>query len=138
MPCAKILIADASEDFLSLCRETLEGKYEVLTSKEGTEAWDMIESRKPDLAILNIELRGLDGLQIARQVKESKILKNTAVILVSDVVLDENLPDGFWRMGTQADGFITKPIDPARLHAQIQSVFLKRSGRTPFKPTGYL
>ncbi len=138
MPCAKILIADASEDFLSLCRETLEEKYEVLASKEGTEAWNIIESRKPDLAILNIELPGLDGLELAKRIKESKILKNTAVILVSNVVLDENLPDGFWRMGTEADGFITKPVDPARLHAQIQSVFLKRSGRTPFKPTGYL
>ncbi len=138
MACAKILIADASEDFLSLCRETLEGKYEVLASKEGTEAWNIIESRKPDLAILNIELPGPDGLELAKRIKESKILKNTMVILVSNVVLDENLPDGFWRMGTEADGFITKPVDPARLHAQIQSVFLKRSGRTPFKPTGYL
>ena len=138
MPCAKIIIADASEDFLSLWRETLEGKYEVLASKEGTEAWNMIESRKPDLAILNIELPGPDGLELAKRIKESKILKNTAVILVSNVVLDENLPDGFWRMGTEADGFITKPVDPARLHAQIQSVFLKRSGRAPFKPTGYL
>lgn len=138
MPCAKIFVADPSEDFLSLCRESLEEKYEVLTSKEGTEAWDIIETRKPDLAIVNIDLSGLDGLQIAKQIRDSKILKNTAVILVSNVVVDENLPDSFWRMSTDADGFITKPIDPARLREQIQSVFLKRSGRGPFHQTGYL
>ena len=138
MPCATILIADASEDFLSLCRKILEEKYAVLTSTEGTEAWDVIESQKPDLVILNIELRGMDGLQIANRIKESKVLKNTAVILLTNVVLDHDLPDGFWRMSTEADGFITKPIDPARLREQIQSVFLKRSGRSPFKQTGYL
>ena len=138
MPCATILVADASEDFLTLCRETFQEKYDVLTSKEGTEAWNMIESRKPDLAIVNVELPGLDGLQIAQRIRESKVVKNTAVILVSNVVLDTDLPDSFWAMGTGADGFITKPVDPASLRAQIQSVFVKRSGRGPFKQTGYL
>jgi putative two-component system response regulator len=138
MACATILIADASENFLSFCRDALEDKYDILTSKEGNEAWEVIQSRKPDLVVLNVDLPGLDGLQIARQIEESKILSNTAVVLVSNMILDHDLPDGFWRMSTDADGFLTKPIDPARLRDQIQSVFLKRGSRGPFKQTGYL
>ena len=63
------------------------------------------------------------------------------VILMTATTSKSDLPDGFWRMGTGADDFLTKPFEPAAVINAIEEIRLKevkarKSSRDPTR-SGY-
>jgi hypothetical protein len=50
----------------------------------------------------------------------------------------EELPDGFWKMGTPADVFVQKPLEMAKLRGAIDSLFEKRVRPRPNPRGGYM
>jgi len=116
-----VLIVDDEEELRENLFDLLELEgYEVATCKTGGEALKSVESRVPDLVLLDIQLPEIDGIEILRQFKERH--PNLPVIMVS----------ASSQQGTRekieeydADGFILKPYDQDELLALIESL-LKR------------
>ena len=83
--------------------ESIEGLDVVATSDDGVAAVDLILEMKPDVALLDVRLPGLNGLEAMRRLKET--LPDLAVILItasdSDLYLIEALRYG-------ASGYLTK------------------------------
>ncbi|MBA2847686.1 response regulator [Thermosulfuriphilus ammonigenes] len=78
----KILLVDDEESIHVLYREELEEEgYEVYSALNGEEALKMAEEVDPDLVILDINMPGMDGIEVLRQLKEKK--PNRPVILSS-------------------------------------------------------
>ena len=79
----KILIADDHPLTLYGTKSYLESlSYHVDTiCHNGITAWNMIEMRKPDIAILDINMPGMDGMEIAAKVKAER--KTTKIILLT-------------------------------------------------------
>ena len=68
-----VLLADANEEFRGMLRDAIEKTEEfavVGSAGDGTEALQMLDQLKPDLAVVNLVLPGADGFEILRQVKE--------------------------------------------------------------------
>ncbi|WP_456431777.1 response regulator [Thermosulfuriphilus sp.] len=78
----RILLVDDEESIHILYREELEEEgYEVYSALNGEEALKMAEEVDPDVVILDINMPGMDGIEVLRKLKERK--PNRPVILSS-------------------------------------------------------
>ena len=67
-----VLIADDDPDVRTMVRMLLElDGHVVIEAKDGTSAWEMIETHSPSVVVADVQMPGLTGLQLCRKVKAS-------------------------------------------------------------------
>jgi len=67
----RVLVVDDNRDAADLLAETLRfGGFEVATAFDGSEALETLSTFQPDVAILDIGLPSMNGLELARQLRE--------------------------------------------------------------------
>ena len=108
----KLLVIDDEQGIVDLLKSYFSAQYEVLTAYSGSEALAKV-SGQPDLILLDINMPGMDGLSVCRQIREyvtCPILFLTARIESADQI-----------MGFQAgaDDYIVKPFDLDELGARV-------------------
>jgi two-component system cell cycle response regulator len=117
---ARILIVDDHEDNVELLRARLESwGYETASAKDGAEALSTIENTLPDLVLLDIMMPKIDGIEVARRVKNNPDLPFIPIIMQTALDSTENKVEG---LEAGADDYITKPIDFPELKARLRSM----------------
>lgn len=96
-----------------------EGFTKVVSCARGDEGMDTIRRRKPDLALLDVMLPGLDGFAICRRIRETPALSATRVIMLTARTQNEDIVRG---LECGADDYVTKPFDRKVLIARIRAV----------------
>ena len=99
----------------------------MLTAARGDTGLSQFQQSKPDLVLLDLNLPGMDGLDVAREIRrqgETPIIMVTARVEETDRLIGLELG---------ADDYITKPYSPRELVARVRAV-LRRSGRVPAQP----
>lgn len=116
----KILVVDDEEDILELVRHNLarEG-YQVICAASGEKAVAKARSDKPDLIVLDLMLPGIDGLQVARNLKDDAGTRSIPIIMLTAKGEEADVVTGL-ELG--ADDYITKPFSPRVLLARIRAV----------------
>jgi DNA-binding response OmpR family regulator len=80
----KILIVEDDEDFLSIIEMKFTGEgFSVVTAKNGEEGISVAEAEKPDLIMSDILLPKIDGLEMAKKIRESD--KNVLVVFLTNL-----------------------------------------------------
>ena len=122
----KILVVDDEEDILELVRYNLvrEG-YTVICANSGEEALKASLPGPIDLIILDLMLPGIDGLEVARRLKEQPGTRETPIVMLSAKGEEADIVTGL-ELG--ADDYVTKPFSPRILIARIKAVIRRRSG----------
>ena len=112
----KILIAEDEKEIADLVALYLENEgFEVLKCYDGTEAMRTALSSQPDLAILDIMLPGVNGLEICRRIRE----KHNYPIIMLTAKGEET--DKITGLALGADDYITKPFLPLELVARVKA-----------------
>ncbi len=116
-----ILIADDDRKITDMLRRTLtyEG-YHVVTAADGREALDQAKAHRPDLVVLDWMMPALDGLAVARRLRE---VDQTPILMLTARDAVEDRAEGL-DMG--ADDYLVKPFAPVELLARIRAL-LRRS-----------
>lgn len=113
----KILIVDDYEESCTLLKEILTDTYECLATQDSTKTFELLDSYKPNLVILDYKMPGLLGVDICAQIRESEALKYIPVIFVSGAAtIDEKIKA--FEMG--ADDFVSKPFHVKELILRIK------------------
>ena len=100
-----ILVADDEPDIVLLgCRRLRRAGYAVITATNGEEALREAIDRQPDLALLDVMMPRLTGIEAARAIRAAFAPRHLPVILMS-----AGLPDKV-RVPWDADAFVTKPF----------------------------
>jgi len=104
----KILIADDEDVVLEIMARKIASRgYEVITAKDGQEAWDKIVSDVPDIIILDLKMPKMDGWALLSRLRQNPPTKSwQPVIIISAQNELENFQKG---MNLEADHYLTKP-----------------------------
>ena len=98
--------------------------FQTLCAYRGDEALRLWEKESPDLILLDLNLPGMDGLEVAKRIRK---VKDTPIIMLTARV-DE--VDRLIGLELGADDYITKPFSPREVVARVKAV-LRRSNRSP-------
>ncbi len=111
-----ILIVDDEKMIINLLTHNLEKEgYNVIEAKDGLEAINVAQEKKPDLILLDIMLPKLDGLSVCKRIKN---MMNIPILMVT--AKDEEL-DKILGLELGADDYITKPFSVRELLARVKA-----------------
>jgi two-component system alkaline phosphatase synthesis response regulator PhoP len=135
MSSSKILVVDDEEDILELLRFNLSHEgFEVSCAGSGEQALEKVKTEPPDLILLDLMLPGLDGLEVARALKNQAVTKEIPIVMLTAKGEEADIVKG---LEIGADDYITKPFSRKVLTARIRTV-LRRKRSTPKDEEGLL
>ena len=119
----RVLVVDDEPSVRGLLVAILEDDgYQVRAAADGPTALEAAETFRPDLALIDSGLPGINGAEVARRLRQAGDLP---IIFVTGADTADEIHSAF-RMG--ADDYIVKPFDPVELSWRVRAV-LRRSGR---------
>ena len=122
---ATILIIEDEIELARVLSSYLEqANYQVISAEQGDVGLSVWSQKKPDLVILDLNLPGMDGLDIAREIRRKA---DTPIIMVTARIEETDRLIGL-ELG--ADDYITKPFSPREVVARVRAV-MRRAGSTP-------
>ncbi len=106
---SRVLIVDDEQDIVEVLEKILEdeAKYEVEVAKGGFAAGITADKFRPHVILIDMNLRDIDGREVAKQVKANPDLQLTKVIAMSGKMPEEEAK-GLMAVGF--DGFLRKPF----------------------------
>jgi CheY-like chemotaxis protein len=122
MPGEPILIVDDNVMNLKLIRVLLAGEgYDVRTAGDAAEALAVLRTFTPRMILMDIQLPGVDGLELTRRLKAAPETRNVIVLALTAYAMKG---DAQRMLEAGCDGYIAKPIDTREFPATIAR-FLK-------------
>ncbi|RZM07109.1 MAG: response regulator [Pedobacter sp.] len=115
---ANIIAIDDDEDILEIIRLGMGFKgYAVRVSSNATNLIDMIRDTMPDIILLDIRMKGLDGSNICTLLKNNFTTAHLPIIILS---ANDNISETCKNCG--ADRYLSKPFDLAELDNVVQQL----------------
>lgn len=117
-----ILIAEDDADIRGLLKLYLESEgFAVTCADNGPDALKLAETTSPQLAILDIMMPGLNGLELTQKLRERTAMP---IMILSARDRDQ---DKILGLNIGADDYMTKPFNPLEVVARVKAL-LRRSG----------
>jgi two-component system alkaline phosphatase synthesis response regulator PhoP len=118
-----ILVVDDEPKITRLARDYLEKSgFRVLTAGDGPTALASARHDRPDLVVLDLNLPGMDGLDVCRSLR-----RQSAVPIIMLTARVEEM-DRLIGLELGADDYITKPFSPRELVARVRAVLRRAQG----------
>lgn len=121
-----ILIVDDDALNIDILLEALQDDYRLGIAKSGIKALEYVNSKKPDLVLLDIMMPGMTGFEVCEKLKSSPDTQEIAIIFLTALQDTANKFKGF-ELG--AVDYITKPFNSLEVKARVQThLSVKRMG----------
>lgn len=122
----KILIIDDSNSMRGILRSALSGGgFEVIEAADGQEALATLDGQGVDLIITDVNMPGMDGISVVREIRHRPHTKCTPVLILTTESAPELKQAG---RAAGATGWIVKPFSPQQLWQVIARVLPPQAG----------
>ena len=118
MPYRKLLVVDDETHNLALLGEILKEDYQLSFARNGTEALALVAKIRPALILLDIDLPGMDGYEVCRQLKSNAVTAKIPVIFVTANTDIQSEQAGF---EAGCVDYLSKPISPPIVRARVRT-----------------
>jgi signal transduction histidine kinase/DNA-binding response OmpR family regulator len=119
-----VLVVDDNAEIREYLQHIFRDRYYVYVADNGLAGLDLANQHLPDLIISDINMDGIDGLELCRKVKQSDILGHIPVILLTAASSSDTKLKG---IEGGADDYITKPFDSQLLLARVETIIKNRN-----------
>jgi CheY-like chemotaxis protein len=116
-----ILIVDDNVDNLMLTQILLESEgFEVRMAEDAIQAIDLLRSYRPKLILMDIQMPGMDGLELTRKLRRDVQFENVMIVALTAYAMrgDEEAA-----RSAGCDGYITKPINTRTFPTSVRAFF---------------
>jgi len=115
-----VLVVEDEPDVVDLVKYHLvRAGYCVLTASNGREGLKIARAEHPDVVVLDVMMRELNGFEVCRELKDSEETSKMAVIMLTAKAASTDRIEGL-ELG--ADDYLTKPFSPRELVLRIQGL----------------
>lgn len=90
--------------------------HEIVIAEDGNQAWKILQTDSPKLAILDWMMPGIEGVELCRRIREKTDGNYVYIILLTSKVENKDIVAG---LDAGADDYITKPFDSDVLHSRV-------------------
>jgi CheY-like chemotaxis protein len=119
-----ILIVDDNPQNLKLARVVLANEgFDVQVASNAEDALQLLRTVTPGLILMDVQLPGMDGLELTRRLKADPATRPIRVIALTAYAMKGDDEKAF---AAGCDGYITKPIDIERLPIVVSSYLAER------------
>lgn len=119
-----VLIIDDDKDLRQYLKNVFSVNYIVYEAASAGEGIKIAHKQLPDLIISDIMMKGLNGIELCRLLKEDETVSHIPIILLTGTSSDELQLEG---MKSGADDYIKKPFDKDILEARVRSILKRRN-----------
>ncbi len=122
----KIIIADDERDLVEMLAYNLRKKgYQTIAAYNGFEAWNQIQSERPDLLILDLMMPDLDGWELCRLIRRSneEEIREMSILMLTARAMPE---DRVYGLEIGADDYLTKPFSLNELILRVEKLTERR------------
>jgi DNA-binding response OmpR family regulator len=78
-----------------------------------------VQETRPRLALLDVEMPGLDGVEVTRQIRADEALAGIFIVLLTSLSQESEVATG---IAAGADAYLTKPFSPQDLQTQVEAL----------------
>lgn len=118
-----ILAVDDEPLNITILEELLGDKYTVYTATDGQQCIDQVKEISPDLILLDVNMPGLDGLEVCTKLKDDFETSSIPILFVSALASTEHRLAGY-KAG--AEDYITKPFDEDELEVKVELILANK------------
>lgn len=117
------MVVDDDACFLRYIEEVIDDAYDLFFAETGEEALAGFYQFAPDILLLDVNLPGMDGLEVCRRVRTLETITAPIIIMTSALATDHDVKNGY-RAG--ADHYLTKPFDHHQLFFLLNRIPVKK------------
>jgi DNA-binding response OmpR family regulator len=119
------LVADDDPDVRELVTFKLEqAGFRVVAVADGVHALEAIDNELPSIALIDVMMPGLSGIDVVRELRRDPATRGLPVILLTAKAQEHDIEAGF---ATGADDYVAKPFSPRELLSRVTAL-MARSG----------
>jgi DNA-binding response OmpR family regulator len=116
----RVLVADDDNDILLLVTTRLRRDgFEVTAARDGDEALALARAERPRVAVLDIGMPGLDGLEVLAAIRADEQLRDVRVLLLTAKAQESDVRRGY---AAGADAYVRKPFSPSELSMRVRKL----------------
>ena len=117
-----ILLVEDNIDLIHVLGLALELQgYNVIRTTDGKQALNMIASQLPDLVLLDITLPNMDGLEVARQIRQNPKINSIPILAATE---RKSFKEKEECLQSGCDAYISKPFTPKELVSRIEKLLV--------------
>jgi DNA-binding response OmpR family regulator len=113
----RVLVADDDATTRALlCAVIAELGHEIIEAEDGAIAWARFQQERPALAVVDIEMPAVDGLELCRRIREGDAQRETFILVCTG---RDHLNDLAAVLDAGADDYVSKPTTPEHMRARV-------------------
>lgn len=114
-----VLIVEDNEDFRFYLKDNLRLHYKIVEAADGKQGWHEALALHPQLIVSDINMPGMDGIELTKKIKSDKRTSHIPIILLTALTGEQEQLKG---LGTGANDYITKPFNFEVLNVKIRNL----------------
>jgi CheY-like chemotaxis protein len=96
--------------------------YRVIEASTAQEVFEQLKAERPDLILMDIQLPGMNGLEVTKRLKEDPNTRDIPVVAVTSYAMKG---DRERALAAGCAGYITKPIDKTTLLSEVANTLVE-------------
>jgi signal transduction histidine kinase len=118
-----VVIAEDEPRLAHSIAELLSDRYTVVVALDGAAALDLVKKHQPQLLITDVDMPGINGIELSRRFREVTGDRLAPIIILSAVI---DLRTRVAGLEAGAVDYVSKPFDPTELRARVDAQFRMR------------